>query len=83
VHTFEAVLFRFSQVKVTKELPNGNRPISYQWLLNFAEPTHEPRQELAWYSVGKEKVQVFLMKYGLNGFANTQLCHTDFVQTER
>jgi len=66
MHAGKALLFGFAQVQVAEELPDADRGITHQRLLDLAEPPQKAGERLARNAVGQQEVQVFLAEDFLN-----------------
>ena len=64
VQTFEFGFFGFRQIEIRKHPPARDRSIPHQWILDLAEPSHEPRQRRPGNAVGQQEVQVLLLRQG-------------------
>jgi hypothetical protein len=53
--------FRFAQIEIGKETPQGNREVAHQRLLDLAEPAHELRGQPTGDPVGEQEVEIFLL----------------------
>jgi hypothetical protein len=64
VQASEFGFFRFRQIEFGKHPPARDRSIAHQWILDLAEPAHEPRQGRSRNAVGQQEVQVLLLRQG-------------------
>ena len=62
MQTAEALLARIAQVQVGEQPPDTNRQLGQQGTLDPAEPAHQVRQPDSGYTIGQQKVQIFLQQ---------------------
>ncbi|MEY9359066.1 hypothetical protein ABH994_001787 [Bradyrhizobium yuanmingense] len=69
VQTPELRLARLRQIEVGEQLPQRDREVPHQGILDLGEPAHEAGQRRAGDAVGQQEVEIFLLgERGDEGF---------------
>ena len=71
VQTVKVCFQSVRQILICQTSPYAYRGIFNKWLSYATEPTHESRQSQSRYTVGEQKVQVFIGTYFLKYFTNS------------